>query len=89
MTNITEQILSRNVVGPLAARRCIAVTPSNTVEFDESGYVIVLGVAGNVVIKTHLGDIVTLSLDAKEILPILVRQVYATGTTATGIHLLR
>ncbi len=82
-------IVSRNIPGPLAAQRCTLVTPSNTVEFEQSGFVIVLGAAGNVVVKTHLGDVVTLALDPKEILPILVRQVYFTGTTATSIYLLR
>lgn len=82
-------ISARNIPGPLSAQRCTLVTPSDTAEFPESGFVIVLGAAGNVVVKTHLGDVVTLALDPKEILPILVRQVYFTGTSATSIYLLR
>lgn len=87
--SLIESILSRKVTGPLAAQRCELVTPSDTTIFAESGYVIVLGNGGNVVVQTAIGDVVTLPLDAKEILPILVRRVYATNTTATGIYLLR
>lgn len=62
------------------------VTPSDT-DFVRPGYVVVLGNAGNVSVETVNGETVTLPLDQKEIFPLQVRRIRATGTTATSIHI--
>ena len=62
----------------------VAVTPSDTVDqFYDTLYV---GGAGAVKVMTSRGNQVTLTaVPAGTRLPLRVRRVYATGTTATGI----
>lgn len=64
--------------------RAAAVTPSDTLEtFAAALYV---GGAGNVVVVTEGGDTVTFTgVPAGTILPIRVKQVRSTSTTATSI----
>ena len=65
--------------------RAVAVTPSDTVDLTNSGFLYV-GAAGDVKVDTSDGDTVTFTALAAGIVhPIRVKRVYSTGTTATNI----
>ena len=75
-----------------------AITPSDTLNIDGSGiavssakfFTIYVGGAGNIVGVTSLGKSITVLAPAVGlVLPILFKQVNATGTTATGLLGLR
>jgi len=60
------------------------VTPSDTANLPKSARVLWVGGAGNVKVDTVSGDTVTInSVAAGTLLPIQVRRVYSTGTSAT------
>lgn len=62
------------------------ITPSDDEELTFMTRGIYLGVAGDVAVQLQSGDIVTfVGMAAGMIHPLRLRQVYATGTTATGI----
>lgn len=66
-----------------------AVTPSNTTVLPETRGLYVGG-TGDVAVVMRSGDAVTFrSVQAGTLIPIRVRQVRATGTTASGIVALR
>lgn len=91
MTLIADPSINRGFTDlrdSLIARSCKLVTPSDT-ELLKEGFVVVLGVAGNVKVQTAAGDVVTMALEAKEIMPLVVIKVFATDTTATNIYILR
>ncbi len=73
----------------LIARSCKLITPSDTELLSGEGFIMVLGDSGNVKVQTSAGDIVTISLDTKEIIPLVVKKVFSTGTDATNIYLLK
>lgn len=63
-----------------------AVTPSDTVDFDDLARALYVGGAGNVVAVRHDGTTVTFTgVQAGTVLPIAVRRVNSTSTTATSI----
>ncbi len=64
------------------------VSPDDDADLSKSGYVRA-DAAGTVTAVPHEGDGTTLVLNlaAGEFFPCLVRRVYATGTTATPLHL--
>ena len=63
-----------------------AVTPSDTVDFDDLARALYIGGAGNVVAVRHDGTTVTFAgVQAGTVLPIAVRRVNSTSTTATSI----
>ena len=67
------------------ATRAAAVTPSDTADLTNSGFLYV-GASGNVKVDTSDGDTVTFTdLAAGIVHPIRVKRVYSTGTTATSI----
>ena len=67
------------------AGKAEAVTPSDTVDLANVS-VIYVGVTGNIAIITAGGDEVTLqNAQAGSVVPIRVKRVKATGTTATGL----
>lgn len=67
------------------ARHAAAVTPSDTVDLNTVS-VLYIGTAGNVVVITTAGETVTfVGLAAGTILPVWVKRVKATSTTATNI----
>lgn len=70
------------------AEDLIPITPSDDENLPESGLILVLGTAGDVTVLTEKGGEVTLPLEPKEIIPLIVKKIFATGTTATDIHLL-
>ena len=63
-----------------------AVTPSDSTDLDVIARAIYVGGAGNVVAVKHNGDTVTFTgVQAGTVLPIAVRRINSTSTTATGI----
>ena len=67
------------------AGKAEAVTPSDTADLANVS-VIYVGVTGNIAIITAGGDEVTLqNAQAGSVVPIRVKRVKATGTTATGL----
>lgn len=63
-----------------------AVTPSDTLELSTVSRALYVGGAGNLVVVTAGGDTVTLvGATAGQIIPIRVKQIKATLTTATSI----
>ena len=76
----------RDASGP--ARRAQAVTPSDTVDLGSYAKALYVGAAGNVRVLTVGGedaDAVTFANHPVGWLPVQVRRVLATGTTATQI----
>ena len=68
---------------PMYPEDAAAVTPSDTTDLPQFS-VIFVGGAGNVKVTTAQGSAVTFSgLNAGTVLPVRVRRVWATGTTAT------
>ena len=68
------------------AIHAVAVTPSDADELATVSRALYIGGAGNVVVVTYGGDTVTLvGATAGQIIPIRVKQVKATSTTATSI----
>lgn len=67
---------------------CVAVTPHNTNLLPHVGWIEVRGTAGNVAVVDAYGNAsLVLAFDQKETSKMLVKQVLATGTTATDIYL--
>jgi hypothetical protein len=67
---------------------CIAVTPHNTNLLPHVGWFEVRGNAGNVAFVDAYGNAsLVLAYDVKESSKMRVRQILATGTTATDIYL--
>ena len=68
------------------AAYAVAVTPSDADELATVSRALYIGGAGNLVVVTYGGDTVTLvGATAGSIIPIRVKQVKATSTTATSI----
>ena len=63
------------------------IVPSDTVPLADYAGQLMVGTSGTVTVLTESGDTVTLTLVAGgfTILPFKITQVFATGTTATGI----
>jgi len=63
-----------------------AVTPSDSTDFDSICRAIYVGGAGNLVAVRHDGTAVTFTgVPAGTVLPIAVRRINSTSTTATAI----
>jgi len=87
-----EQLLDKKfsfLRDSMVARSCKLAVKSDTENLPYEGFVIVLGDVGDVKIMTSSDDIVTLPLEPKEVLPIVVKRVFATGTTATNVYIIR
>jgi hypothetical protein len=81
----TGQLLDR-----LTLRNITVITPSDTDFLEKEGYVALFDAAddGKVVkIQTVGGGIVSLTLATNEVFPVLVKKVFATGTTAGVVYL--
>lgn len=70
------------IFGP--ATRATAVVPNNNDDLSHISSALYVGVAGNVTLITYNYETVTF-VAASGIIPIRVRRVLATGTTASGI----
>ena len=66
------------------ARRAEAVTPNDAVDLPNSSRALYVGGSGDVRVTTVGGDTVTLTA-ASGFLPLCIRRVHATGTSATAI----
>lgn len=62
------------------------VTPSDSVDFDTVAVALYVEGAGTLSIVTQKGENRTVTVVDFAILPVGVRRVNATGTTASGIH---
>jgi len=70
---------------PMYPEDAAAVTPSDSVDLPQFS-VIYVGGAGNVKVTTAQGSAVTFSgVNAGTVIPVRVRRVWSTGTTATLI----
>lgn len=73
------------------AKGVFAITPNNVTVFDNVGAnspmprSLYIGVGGNIAIVTEDGSSGVLTVPGGFVLPVSVRQVLATGTTATSI----
>ena len=67
------------------ANGAFLIVPSNSINLTEDTTGIYAGGAGDVKVQMINGDIVTFTVPAGVVLPIQVRRVYATGTTASGV----
>lgn len=70
----------------VSARRAEAVTPSDTVTYEQPTRGVYVGGAGNLTVDMVSGGTVTfIGLGAGSLLPIQAVRVYETDTTATSI----
>lgn len=66
--------------------RAFDLTPSDVEEFTEAAVCVYVGSSGDVVVEPWRGDnTVTFSMSTGEFVPVAVRRVLSTGTTATGL----
>lgn len=73
----------------LVYRSCKPITPSDTDNLEYEGKPIAVTTAGTIKVVTSFGDIVTFTVALNEVIPVIVRKVFDTGTSATGICILR
>jgi hypothetical protein len=75
---------SASIAGP--ATDILPVTPSDATDLAHVAIALYVETAGAVSFVSVAGEVRTVALAAYSILPVGVRRVRATGTTATGIH---
>lgn len=87
-----EQLIDRGsgaIIGSLICKSAIAITPSDTEDLGHVGFVMLPLAADddkNVKVMTVGGQVVTLNLLHNQIIPLLVKRVYSTGTSATSVE---
>lgn len=64
----------------------VAITPSDTVVFSKAFAGLRVENPGTVKFMTGLGNTVTLTAIAGDLFPFVCKQVFASGTTASGIY---
>ena len=75
-----------NFRGSNPADNAAAVTPNDSSDLTNTARALYVGGTGNVKVDTAAGDTVTFSsVPAGAIIPVRVKRVYSTGTTATNI----
>jgi hypothetical protein len=67
------------------ANGAFLITPSDSANLAQNTTGIYAGGAGEVKVDMINGDTVTFTVPAGVVLPIQIRKVYATGTTASGV----
>lgn len=67
-------------------RGSFSITPDDDADLDEMAYGLLVGVGGDVHVIMEDGSEDTVPLAAGVWHPMVVRKVFATGTTATGLH---
>ena len=77
---------SPSPAGP--ATDIVPVTPSNATDLPVVAMSLFIETGGTVRIITRTGETREVQVDDQTLLPVIVRRVLATGTTATGIHAL-
>jgi hypothetical protein len=82
MAGPSHSIVSNDFPADWAA----AVTPSDTVDFDQRPRALYVGSSGNITVNMADGQAVTFAnVPAGMILPVRPKRVLATGTTASNI----
>ena len=71
------------------ARKIEAITPSDSAELNPPARGLFIGVQGNVAVLAEDDTVSVVLVDAVGVLPISVKKVLATNTTATSIVALR
>jgi len=66
----------------------IPVAPNDLTDFDELAMSLFIEVGGALRVVTRRGETRELLVEDQTLLPVAVRRVMATGTTASGIHAL-
>ena len=64
-----------------------SVTPSDTIDLAKDG-VLYIGVAGDVKVVTNQNTTLTFTAHPVGYMPVIVKKVFSTGTTATNINVL-
>lgn len=67
------------------ATHAFAITPSDGVDLSNWALALYVGGGGDVKVDTWGGETVTFANVQPGVLPVRVKRVYATGTTATGL----
>lgn len=83
MSNPFENRVS-SLSGP--ATDIVPVVPNDGAELSEVAIALYVEIGGTVSVVTVRGNTRSIVVSDQSILPVGVRQVNATGTTATGIH---
>jgi hypothetical protein len=66
----------------------IHVTPDNSTDFGELAMSLFIETGGTLRIVTRRGETRDILVEDQTLMPVAVRRVMATGTTASGIHAL-
>ncbi|MGL4413908.1 spike base protein, RCAP_Rcc01079 family [Roseinatronobacter monicus] len=66
----------------------IPVTPDDAADLPVMAMSVFVETGGALCFVTRRGETRTVMLDDQTLLPVVVRRVLATGTTATGVHAL-
>lgn len=81
-----SEVKYTETAGSAPAQDCENITPSDVTEYEPYIRSLRIGVTGDVTVVTSRGTTVLFQgVQAGETLPIWVKQVLATGTTATNI----
>lgn len=82
---MADRLIDRDVT--VAAGRAAAVTPSDTLDLERVTRGLYIGASGNVTVVMEIDDtqVTFVGVPAGSILPIRVRRVMSTGTTAGSI----
>lgn len=72
----------------LTGRSLALVTPSDVSLLPAEGFIYIIGTAGNVKVLTVSDEEVIIPMEVKELIPLRVKKIFSTGTTATEIYLL-
>jgi len=77
---------SPSLIGP--ATDMMPVAPDDTTDLPVLALSLFIEVGGSLRMITRRGETREVQIDDQTLLPVAVRRVLATGTTATGIHAL-
>lgn len=83
MTNPFENRTS-SLAGP--ATDILPVTPNDVTEMPDVAIALYVETGGNLSVLTARGGVRSLTVANNSILPVGIKRVNASGTTATGIH---
>jgi len=75
-----------NLRGSNPAENAVAVVPNDSSDLTNTARALYIGGAGNIKVDTSAGDtVIFYAAPVGSIIPVRVRRVYSTGTTATNI----